>query len=415
MINDDLVEFTTRHQVYLERLKAGEIKATDVLFVTLAAELTRLLLTVRVSTLSDLTDIAGIKLVLDIEAIHTSAYQAQLVAFSKLLNELAFAEREFELESLDEATIEEIEPDDGDARQDLWAVVLDKPMSATGKLLAVYLGAWMALEVSRAGDMTRRAISEGWAPSNLLLAFRGTAKGGLQDGLFASARRNTATTIRTAIQHVSTAARWATMRDTIFRPKGSPREKRPSGGDASNSQDAVGVNAEGVVTRIPRAAREAAKRAGMKIGDNVSLLGYRWASILDSQTSQICRSLDGQVFKFGAGPIPPAHPNCRSNIVAEMLGRWRRRGKDGRFKKDERVRPSPDGNVPARTTYYDWLKTQDADFQDDALGVTRGELFRKGGLSAAAFSRLNLGKNFEPLTLDEMRRLAPRVFRRAGL
>lgn len=415
MIDDQLVEFTTRHQVYLERLKAGEIKATDILFVNLAAELARLLVTVRVSSLSELTDLAGIKLVLDIEQIHTAQYQAQLVTFTRLLHDLAHAERDFELESLDEATIETVTPDDGDAKEQLWAAVTDRPMSATGKLLAAYLGAWMAIEVSRAGDMTRKAISEGWAPGNLLLAFRGTAKGGLQDGLLASARRNTATTIRTAIQHVSSAARAATMAATVFRPSGSPRERRPSGGAAANAEDAVNIDPAGVVTRIPRAARAAADRAGIKVGDNVGLLGYRWSSILDDKTSQVCRSLDGQVFKFGRGPLPPAHPNCRSNIVAEMLGRWRRRGPDGRFKKDDRVRPTAAGNVPARTTYYDWLKGQPADFQDDALGVTRAELFRKGGLSAEAFSRLNLGKNFEPLTLEEMRQLAPRVFRRAGI
>jgi len=34
--------------------------------------------------------------------------------------------------------------------------------------------------------------------------------------------------------------------------------------------------------------------------------------------------------------------------------------------------------VPADMTYYEWLKTQPKEFQDDVLGKTRGKLFREG-------------------------------------
>jgi hypothetical protein len=71
--------------------------------------------------------------------------------------------------------------------------------------------------------------------------------------------------------------------------------------------------------------------------------------------------------------------------------------------------------VPASLNYYEWLKTQPSEFQDVALGPTRGELFRKGGLSAERFAELNLGKNFEPLTLEQMKELEPVAFARAGL
>jgi len=71
--------------------------------------------------------------------------------------------------------------------------------------------------------------------------------------------------------------------------------------------------------------------------------------------------------------------------------------------------------VDAKQSYYDWLKTQDEHFQIDALGPTRAKLFRNGGLSAERFAQLNLGTNFEPLTLAEMRKLEPKAFERAGL
>ena len=58
---------------------------------------------------------------------------------------------------------------------------------------------------------------------------------------------------------------------------------------------------------------------------------------------------------------------------------------------------------------------QPAKVQDSIVGSTRGKLLRDGGLSAGRFAELQLGKRFEPLTLDEMRQLEPIAFHKAGL
>ena len=79
------------------------------------------------------------------------------------------------------------------------------------------------------------------------------------------------------------------------------------------------------------------------------------------------------------------------------------------------TRSAEDGPVDAKTTYYEWLKTQDAEFQNDALGPVRAKLLRDGGLTADKFAALQLGSNFQPLTLDEMERKAPEAFKRANL
>lgn len=42
---------------------------------------------------------------------------------------------------------------------------------------------------------------------------------------------------------------------------------------------------------------------------------YRWVSVLDDRTTAICRHRHGKIFEYGKGPVPPAHPNCRSKIV----------------------------------------------------------------------------------------------------
>ena len=73
------------------------------------------------------------------------------------------------------------------------------------------------------------------------------------------------------------------------------------------------------------------------------------------------------------------------------------------------------GQVSANVSYYQWLKTQPAGFQDAALGPVRGKLFRDGGLTAERFAALQLDKNLKPLTLDQLMKLEPLAFDRAGL
>jgi hypothetical protein len=113
--------------------------------------------------------------------------------------------------------------------------------------------------------------------------------------------------------------------------------------------------------------------------------------------------LDGQVFKLGKGPKPPIHIRCRSTTVAELDERFN-------FLKEGAQRASKDGPVSSNQTYYEWLKTQSSEFQDEVLGKARAKLFREGGLSAERFAALNLHRNFTPMTLEEMKSKEPLAF-----
>jgi len=42
---------------------------------------------------------------------------------------------------------------------------------------------------------------------------------------------------------------------------------------------------------------------------------YIWVSVLDSGTTDICRSLDAKTFEVGKGPKPPMHVRCRSTTA----------------------------------------------------------------------------------------------------
>jgi SPP1 gp7 family putative phage head morphogenesis protein len=170
-----------------------------------------------------------------------------------------------------------------------------------------------------------------------------------------------------------------------------------------------------------------------------------FVATLDSRTTPICRSFDGDVFPIAEGPLPPLHFRCRSLRVALLNGQilgnrpfktsterslvrefLRSRGmtpkaqrrKDlpfglkGQFDKFARPRIRElTGQVPARTSYGDWLRRQSAEFQDEVLGPTRGKLFRRGGLDLKNFVR----RDGSQVTLEELVKRHERNFRRAGL
>lgn len=47
---------------------------------------------------------------------------------------------------------------------------------------------------------------------------------------------------------------------------------------------------------------------------------YIWKSVLDERTSKICRSRSNNIYEIGNGPLPPAHPNCRSTVMPLLVG-----------------------------------------------------------------------------------------------
>ena len=89
---------------------------------------------------------------------------------------------------------------------------------------------------------------------------------------------------------------------------------------------------------------------------------YRYVATLDSRTSALCASLDGQEFEYDKGPEPPQHFNCRSTTTAVIDWDGLRK-KYPQLKFDdpaEGKRAAAGGMVPADTTYGKWLHGQRA-------------------------------------------------------
>lgn len=238
----------------------------------------------------------------------------------------------------------------------VWAAASTQPLQASkGKLLAGFIKDWTDSERTAVTGAIRLGVAQGQTAAELVRTIRGTKAANYADGLLAVTSRHAEAVVRTAVAHVGMTARHETY---------------------TANEDV--------------------------------LAGYQWDATLDHRTCVTCQALDGRVFKFGKGPREPAHVQCRCATIPLLSDEFA-------FLNEGAMRSSKDGPVDASTTYYGWLKTQSASFQDDALGATRGKLFRDGGLSAQRFAALQLDRRWEPLTLAELRKLEPDAFVRAGI
>lgn len=181
----------------------------------------------------------------------------------------------------------------------------------TGQLADEVLKKYSTDESERIINAVRRGVFEGKTNSQILQVVRGTRKNRFNDGIISTSTRNANAIVRTLIAHSATEARMAVGK--------------------ANSDI---------------------------LEDKVRIL-----ATLDSRTSSICRAKDWQEFPFERQYLPPFHINCRSTWVFIVKGNGTGIDK----------RASQNGAVKAQS-YYDWLKTQPEDFQDEVLGKSRAEL-----------------------------------------
>ena len=128
-------------------------------------------------------------------------------------------------------------------------------------------------------------------------------------------------------------------------------------------------------TVVRTATNFVANRAHMELFERNSDITqrYEYVAVLDGKTSPICRALDGTTYKYGEGPRPPQHPNCRSitNPVIDWKGLGLPEPPDG-------TRSSVDGPVPSNLTYEQWLRGDEARARS-ILGPSRFDLFWNKG------------------------------------
>lgn len=349
----DQLNTAVRHQVHLERLSSKIAQDARGVLGKLDSDFMRIALKLDADNLSDLSKKDLKKLIAGIQASQGAVLDAVVTQLAASLKSTASYEAEFEVANLRRFTKAKIA---ALKAREAYQAALANPLGATGELLEPMLAGWKRKELARAAQTISKGYVNGWTNQQLVTALRGTKKLGYTDGIVAKIGNNAETIVRTSVQHVASTARFQVW---------------------ENNSDIIE--------------------------------GYELVATLDSDTSPICRTLDGRVFPLGKGPRPPLHYRCRTTTVAKIKEEY------SILKGRGVTRSSESGSVSADMTYYDWLKTQDRDVQESVLGKTRAKLFADGGLTAERFGQLNLGRTFEPLTLDQMRKLEPLAFKRAGL
>lgn len=168
-----------------------------------------------------------------------------------------------------------------------------------------------------------------------------------------------------------------------------------------------------------------------------------YTATLDGRTTPICRSLDGNIYEVGVGPIPPVHFSCRSTrlsyfgkrvglrpskaITKKMLIRKYGRINDlkgvtnrdnlpighkvkfDKFSREEIRRTI--GPVDANVNYQEFLENQSREFVQDTLGKTKSKLFIDGNLKLDKF----VTANGSELTIKELAVKQRQAFIDAGL
>lgn len=254
----------------------------------------------------------------------------------------------------------------------LQSIVTSRPFQ--GRLLRNWASGLVTTDLRRIQDAIQLGLVEGESIDQIVARVQGTRATAFA-GPLQTSRRNMQAVVRTAVIHVSNAAReavWAENSDII--------------------------------------------------------LGLKWTAVLDGRTTPICMARDGKVTPIGGNPLPagserlipsgarpPAHFGCRSimvplispegvvgnrpfvvdtrtrkrrevnfrEIARESAGdRWRTMSRSARTAQVANVRKQwaidRVGRVPAETTYLQFLRRQSAAFQDEVLGPIRGKAFRKG-------------------------------------
>lgn len=238
------------------------------------------------------------------------------------------------------------------APEQVWSAIKFEPLALDSRPVdfVKLLDSWSDTEISRLTSGVKSGFVQGLTTREIVKNVVGA--GGLAD----VSQRNAAAVVKTAMNHVSTVAKDATYE---------------------------------------------------KNSDIIE--GYELVVTLDSRTSAICRGWPpGKVYKLDAKyqPKPPFHISCRTTSAPVISSDF-----DFLDLGAKRAARGADGGtqVDANTSYYDFLKSQPAWFQDSAIGPVRGKILRNAGMTPDEFRAASVDGFGRPMTLKEMAEMDKRV------
>lgn len=302
-----------------------------------------------------------------VRAINKQATSALFTALDSEINEFSSHEAGWQLNLFDSLLVDAVKrryPLAGITQEQVYAATMSQPFQ--GRLLREWVSTIEDDRMTRLSNAVRYGYLEGETTEQIIRRVRGTKAKNYKDGILEQGRHNTTAIVRSAIGHVSAVA----------------RQKF-----AENNADIV--------------------------------KGKIWRSTLDNKTTPQCRIRDSLRYTLNGKPVGHKIPYlrgpgrihfcCRSTETL-ITKSWRELGIP-MDEMDEGTRASMDGQVPAETTYSEWIQRQSFSRQVQILGVTRARLMRDGGMAYDTF----YSDKGEWLTLEQLRDIDAEAFEEAGL
>lgn len=334
-VNEFLRDEAIAHSVWISRYSTGVANRMVKLLNETDAELTARLLDAldrlppESFTVSRLESLLGSVRELNQQAVAAmqTGLQDELVALAK--NEAAYQMSLFD--SLLPSQVLSRYPLQGITSDMVYAAAMAQPFQ--GRLLSEWASNLESDRLARILNSVRRGYMAGDTVETIARNVRGRANKGYRDGALQMNRANAASIAKTAVNHLA-----ATARNSF----------------TSANSDIV--------------------------------KGKQWLSTLDNKTSHDCIIRDRLRYTLENKPIGHKVPYlqgpgkihfCCRSTESLILKSWRELGIDV-DDMDEGTRASMDGQVPAKTTYLEWLRKQSPQRQDDVLGAERGRMFRAG-------------------------------------
>jgi hypothetical protein len=347
--NRRLYDIATRHQIYVEGVKMQQAQQFNLVLAELRIELKSILGRIKYKNLDALTKLELNRLVVSVRSSQSKIYNAytqkileQLKDFMKAdlqISKRMYSSAKAETEENPEVLFSEEEAEKALQEESgfyalfgiaaitgqpdrLWSNVTNSPIPANGLYLLPFLKTFSISAQSGVENIIRKAWSNSW-------------------------------TVQETIDEILS-------------------EESKQG--ASSQLQKVGVQAGAV---LATATQHVSAIVGAAVMSSM-FDWYVWHSVMDSKTSDICISRNRKRYRFGKGPLPPAHIRCRSHI-APVLG------------SDDIL----------GETLYTWTKKQPDDVQDDIIGKQKAEDLRKDKLKEKDLQKFEPTK---PLSIEEFKK-----------
>lgn len=257
-------------------------------------------------------------------------------------------------------------------------------MPFQGRRLAQWFADAKADDAKRIRQVVHASVAAGENPAKAARRVVGTASVLGRDGATQISRNHIDTIVRSGAVHVSAFARDQFYRaNALARYVADPNAPRvavrPVGAADSPAQAAAQAQAQ-------EALAAADRLAGRGRGGTSVFALEQFVAVLDSRTTKLCRGLDGNRYKVGAGPVPPLHMNCRSNrvlVLPDSLG----------------------GKLYKPRNYASWYNRQPDAVKRMLAGSTAAKRLTLDELADAAFRDYGA----RPMTLRQVREEARRI------